>query len=156
MSFGGGDKVPREQLVSAQQDAQVAKATASDALNAARKQVQAEMASTKAQLDEQSQRLDARKAELDQREGKIAGLEAAAKANQFKGDGTYIVGTDIQPGTYKADASPRCYWERLRNLDGGVGSIIDNDNTTGPVVLAVQPSDKAVRVSGCAPFRKVG
>ena len=104
--------------------------------------------------------LDARKTELDAaaavaaREEKVGAAEKAAQANTFAGDGTYLVGTDVQPGTYKADASPGCYWARLKSLD--TSDIIDNQNPDGPVVLQILSTDKAVEVARCAEFHKVG
>jgi hypothetical protein len=77
------------------------------------------------------------------------------------GDGTYIVGTDIKPGRYKttgpADSSfPDCYWERDRNLDGGLGSIIANDNTQGQTTVQIRSGDAAFKTTGCADWVKVG
>jgi hypothetical protein len=60
----------------------------------------------------------------------------------------------LQPGTYKADASPGCYWARLKSLD--TSDIIDNQNTDGPVVLQILSTDKAVEVARCGEFHKVG
>lgn len=79
-------------------------------------------------------------------------------ADHFAGDGTYVVGTDIQAGTYKADpaSSGSCYWERDKDLNGNLNSINANDNSSGPVVLQVAPTDKAVNVSGCSDFHKIG
>lgn len=63
--------------------------------------------------------------------------------------GTYLVGIDIQPGTYKGQAGTdimdSCYWERLRNVRGELDSIIANDNATGQYYIEVQPSDFALK-----------
>ena len=82
----------------------------------------------------------------------------AAHAQVVAAAGTYLVGTDVQPGTYKAApaTSGNCYYERLSGLDGGFNSIISNDNSAGKLVVTVKSSDKALKVSGCAPFHKVG
>jgi hypothetical protein len=79
---------------------------------------------------------------------------AAVKANTFQGTGTFLVGSDIKPGTYRAATSPGCYWARLWSLD--TSDIIDNDNADGPVVVQILPSDKAFKASGCASFHKIG
>lgn len=131
----------------AQQQAESERDQARDALNAA----QSDLTTRKAALDK-------RKSDLDARERKITDAEKAAKANSFGGDGIYLVGTDIQPGTYKAQPSPsgNCYTEVDRNLDGGLDSIMNNNNTSGPVVLSVPSTAKAVKVSGCGDFQKVG
>jgi hypothetical protein len=126
-------------LQSAQSDAQTAK----DALTSAQ-----------AGLNARKATLDAEAAAVAAREVKVGAAEKAAQANTFAGDGTYLVGTDVQPGTYKADASPGCYWARLKSLD--TSDIIDNQNTDGPVVLQILSTDKAVEVARCAEFHKVG
>lgn len=64
-------------------------------------------------------------------------------------DGMNIVGTDIQPGTYRA-VGPfnSCYWARLSGLSGNSDDIIANDNGSGPVVK-IGASDKAFQSRGC-------
>jgi hypothetical protein len=62
----------------------------------------------------------------------------------------------VTPGTYRAAAHTGCYWERDRDLKGGLNSIIQNDNTDGPVVLLVQRTDKAIKTARCAPFYRTG
>lgn len=62
--------------------------------------------------------------------------------------GTYIIGIDIQPGTYKGQAGTEildsCYWARLKNVSGGMNSIIANDNATGQYYIQVQSGDFAL------------
>lgn len=69
------------------------------------------------------------------------------------GDGTYIVGSDLQPGTYTTPGAPHgdsCYWERKRDLNGTIHSIAANDLFHGPGVVSVQPDDAAVQFKdGC-------
>lgn len=66
--------------------------------------------------------------------------------------GTYLVGYDIQSGTYKgqagSDFSSSCYWERLGSVAGGFDSILANDNATGQFYVQVLPSDFALK-TGC-------
>lgn len=61
--------------------------------------------------------------------------------------GTYLVGIDIQPGTYKGqagdDITEACYWARLRDVSGELGAIIANGNATGQYYVQVQPGDFA-------------
>lgn len=65
--------------------------------------------------------------------------------------GTYLIGYDIQPGTYKGQAgtdfSNSCYWERLRNVAGGFDAILANDNATGQFYVQVLPSDFAIKTA---------
>lgn len=51
--------------------------------------------------------------------------------------GTFVVGEDIEPGTYKTswpDSSGigSCYWARRRDTSGDFKAIITNGNTEGP------------------------
>jgi hypothetical protein len=62
-------------------------------------------------------------------------------------DGTYLVGTDIQPGMYRTPGGSACYWARLRSLD--TSDIIDNNNSTGPQVIEILPTDRAFKTSNC-------
>jgi len=100
--------------------------------------------------------IEAAQSKLAAREAKVGAKEKAAKANEFEGSGTFLVGTDIKPGLYRAEASPGCYWERKADLNEGIDSIAANENVDGPAVIKVLPSDAAVEVSGCGTFRKIG
>ena len=62
--------------------------------------------------------------------------------------GTYMVGSDIAPGTWHTDGGSRCYYERSRNTEGTISSIIKNDNFTGPTTITVKASDASVKFSG--------
>jgi hypothetical protein len=86
------------------------------------------------------------------------GGSSTSGATTIPGDGTFLVGTDIQAGTYHADASPsgNCYWERDSDLNGNLNSIISNDNSSGPVVVQIGSSDAAFNDSGCGTFTKTG
>lgn len=61
--------------------------------------------------------------------------------------GEYLVGIDIQPGTYQgqagSDISSSCYWARLGNVGGGFDAILANDNAIGQYFVQVAASDFA-------------
>lgn len=65
--------------------------------------------------------------------------------------GTYIIGTEIQPGFYSGtggyDLIDSCYWERLKDLTGSLDSIIANSNSIGKFYIEVLGSDKALTTS---------
>jgi len=71
-------------------------------------------------------------------------------------DGTYVVGTEIKPGTYHAAATGSfCSWARLSDLSGS--GVIDLGNTSGgPLTVTIEPSDKAFLVQGGCTFGRVG
>lgn len=71
------------------------------------------------------------------------------------GNGVYLVGVDIAPGTWRADSpSTSCYWERLRNITGS-GAIIANFFGSTPAIMTVLATDFAVGVSGCGTWTRV-
>lgn len=126
------------------------------ALEAARSDAQDEIEDLRA--DAADARSDARreKKKLARLQDQVSGVQQQIEDNTIPGDGTFVVGEDIQPGTYKASAADGCYWARLSGLGGALDDIIANSNTSGPVTIEVAPSDKALEVSGCADFVKQG
>ncbi|MGY0461579.1 hypothetical protein ACW14Y_15125 [Kitasatospora sp. cg17-2] len=87
--------------------------------------------------------------------------EAAAKPDgTIAGSGTYLVGADVQPGTYKtagpSDSTGLCYWERSSGTSGDAGSIIANDALTGQGVVTIKKSDALFKSQGCQMWTKVG
>lgn len=65
--------------------------------------------------------------------------------NSF-GEGTYEVGVDIKPGTYRSPGGTGCYWARLAKNQQ---DIIDNNLSDGPSVFTVQESDGYVELNRC-------
>jgi hypothetical protein len=75
--------------------------------------------------------------------------------SSFSGDGNYIVGTDIQPGTYRTRVpSGNCYYARLSGFGGSNGDILANTNTDGPAVITIAPTDKGFQTSSCGTWTK--
>lgn len=71
------------------------------------------------------------------------------------GDGTYQVGKDIQPGTYRTRVgSTGCYYARLKGFGGTVDDIIANDNTDAPAVVTIKASDKGFESQNCGTWTK--
>ena len=79
-------------------------------------------------------------------------------AQTFDGSGTYIVGVDIEAGTYRSEAGQRglCYWARLSGLSGELSDVIANEAAArGTVIVEISASDYAFKTSDCAPWRRV-
>ncbi|MGW6889148.1 hypothetical protein [Streptomyces chartreusis] len=81
--------------------------------------------------------------------------------NEIPGDGTYVVGKDIKPGTYRTEgpadtAIPNCYWARLRGTSGEFNEIIANGNTAGPTTVTISANDKAFQTTGCKTWKMTG
>jgi hypothetical protein len=74
-----------------------------------------------------------------------------ADAVTFKtfGDGTYRVGRDVPPGTYRTRGGVGCYWARLRNFSGNLNAIIANDNAVGPAVVTIKRTDRGIESNRC-------
>lgn len=70
-------------------------------------------------------------------------------------DGTYLVGTEIQPGTYRAQPVSSCYWERLSGLSGASSDIITNEFTKGQALVTILESDMAFKSSKCGRWELV-
>jgi len=66
--------------------------------------------------------------------------------------GTYVVGVDIRPGTYRgetgAEIADSCYWARLKDFRGELDSVIEHDDATGQYTVQGQPGDLALE-TGC-------
>ncbi|QHA05144.1 hypothetical protein GQF42_19240 [Streptomyces broussonetiae] len=80
-----------------------------------------------------------------------------APASSMAGNGgMFKVGTDIAPGTYrstgKKDSS--CYWERTKDAEHGMDSIIANNNVTGTAVVTISPTDAYFKTTGCGDWKK--
>lgn len=102
---------------------------------------------------EERTRIQEREDELDQREAAIKVDEQTFAANSIPGDGTFVVGKDVQPGRYQSTGNTSCYWARL-NANGD--DIIDNDISSGSSVVTVAASDGLIKTSGCNTFTKIG
>lgn len=74
-------------------------------------------------------------------------------ATTMEEDGTYLVGTDVKPGTYRSSGGGTCYWARLRDLNGDIDSIIANNIGSNPVVT-IKKSDKAFETSRCGEWTR--
>jgi hypothetical protein len=80
----------------------------------------------------------------------------ASPATTIPGDGVYVVGVDVQPGTYVSSNSGYCSWYRLSGLSGDAHDIIASDNTaSGKMYATISPSDKAFKTYSCATWQLV-
>lgn len=83
--------------------------------------------------------------------------EPEGPSNSIPGEGTFLVGKDIQPGTYRGTPGSMgmCYWTRLKGLSGELTDIIANDIAQGPTIVTVKATDKAFETKGCAGWNLV-
>ncbi|MFN6544476.1 hypothetical protein [Mycolicibacterium nivoides] len=113
-------------------------------------------AEEQANLDQRSAQIDQREASVAARESQVSQAEHLAKMNTIpSGDGLYLVGSEIQPGTYRTAGAEGCYYAALRGLSGGNSDIRTNQNTDGPAVVEILSSDVGFQVKRCAEWRRL-
>lgn len=88
------------------------------------------------------------------------GTGTSAAATTVAGDGEYLVGQDMQPGTYRtagpSDGSGgNCYWQRSKDASGSVDSIIANDNLAGSGLVTVSKGE-VFESTGCQNWVRTG
>ena len=72
------------------------------------------------------------------------------------GDGTWVVGSEISPGSYQAPGGFLCYWERLSGFSGGFNEIIANGGVEGGrQIVTIQTSDAGFKTNGCGEWSRV-
>jgi hypothetical protein len=72
------------------------------------------------------------------------------------GDGTFVVGTDIKPGTYKNTGAGDCYWERLRGFGNTLNDKISNDLPgTSQSIVTISPTDKGFSSENCGTWHLI-
>jgi hypothetical protein len=66
------------------------------------------------------------------------------------GPGVWLIGDQVQPGTYRANASAGCYWERLRNFEHRIASIIANEfmGSGGTALVTLAGGDAGFHTDG--------
>ncbi|WP_329218201.1 hypothetical protein OG352_18250 [Streptomyces sp. NBC_01485] len=82
----------------------------------------------------------------------------AASAAKISGDGEYLVGQDMEPGTYKTKGptdGSMCYWERAKDSSGDFDSIITNGTPTGTGRVTVKKGE-VFKTQGCQDWTKAG
>jgi hypothetical protein len=76
-------------------------------------------------------------------------LSAVTSSKTSFGDGDFIVGTDMQPGTYRNSGEHGCYYARLSGFSHDIDDIIANENPVGAAVVTIAPGDKGFESKGC-------
>ncbi|MFD7917732.1 hypothetical protein ACFV3R_00590 [Streptomyces sp. NPDC059740] len=88
-------------------------------------------------------------------------VKKSGPPSSFSGEGQYLVGEDIQAGTYRTSGPekdsiiPNCYWARLKDASGELTAIIANDNIQGQGRVTVNKGEY-FKTSGCQEWQKVG
>ena len=72
--------------------------------------------------------------------------------------GTWLVGAQINTGTYQTNAGSGCYWERLVDFKGSLSSIIANNfvSSAGPQLVTIAAGDTGFTTnSSCGTWTRV-
>jgi hypothetical protein len=83
-------------------------------------------------------------------------LSAITQSRTSFSDGDYIVGTDIQPGTYRSSGQSGCYWARLKGFGHTTDDVLANDNTDSPAVVTIAATDKGFEATRCGTWTLIG
>jgi outer membrane murein-binding lipoprotein Lpp len=133
----------RTQLTSAQQAASQAEATAK--------------ADAKAAYAARNAALNRKAASLRRRARALAAAEGRLQSSRINADGVYVVGSDIQPGTWHTSgdggSGDQCYYAILGSTN--TGDIIDNNNFDGPETVSTSGA-AAFEISGPCEWVRVG
>ena len=81
-------------------------------------------------------------------------LKRITKSRTRFGAGTYIVGTDVAPGTFVSKGGGSCYWARLRSFTGGLEAIVANANPRGRAIVSIARSDRGFQSNGCGTWSR--
>lgn len=72
------------------------------------------------------------------------------------GDGMFLVGMDISPGTWKSPGGDYCYWARLSGFSGDLNHIKANGVGGSNNILTIEPADKGFESTNCGTWTKTG
>ena len=70
------------------------------------------------------------------------------------GDGMYIVGVDIAPGTWQNDGSSGCYWARLSGFSHESADIIANEYSDDQQTVTISSGDVGFESDDCGTWSK--
>jgi hypothetical protein len=76
-----------------------------------------------------------------------------ASKRAIDGDGIYIVGTDILPGTWRSTGGKDCYWARLRGFTGVNEELLANDIVNVATTVTILPGDVGFETNRCGSWR---
>jgi len=100
--------------------------------------------------------LDTDVAFKSERCGRIVPYAAPAAPASTFGEGNWVVNEQISPGRYQSAGAGSCYWERISDFSGGMGTILANDNVDGSTVVDILPDDVGFNSARCGTWTLVG
>ena len=98
-------------------------------------------------IKEAEDELASKQSKLDDVTASLQSAQQTKDMSTFS-DGTWAVGEEILPGTYRSTAGGNCYWAILKGPSGGgINNIVENG--FGPNATITLSSGQYVEVSGC-------
>ncbi|MGC5616610.1 hypothetical protein [Georgenia sp. Z1491] len=79
----------------------------------------------------------------------------ASPATRF-GDGHYVVGEHIAPGTYRTSGGEYCFWERRAGFSGEWDEQLGWGGGNGAQTATIRSSDQGFVTSGCGTWTRIG
>ena len=86
----------------------------------------------------------------------FAALAVGSAYPQSFGDGTHVVGQEIQPGIYRAPGGNRCQWFRLPDLSSGTAKALASGFMALKPTVEVLSTDKAFKANNCGTWELIG
>jgi hypothetical protein len=117
------------------------------------KAAQDQLASDQAGLATAEQSVAEREKAVEKREKAVKKIEGTIAANTIPGDGTYRVGDDMSPGTYKSVDNEECYWQLSSDANGN--DIIANNNVDGQAIISARAGEY-FESQDCSDWHKIG
>jgi hypothetical protein len=78
---------------------------------------------------------------------------ARSPRSEVPGDGIWIVGADLEPGTYVAEGGEWCLWQRVRRFSPELDSIIKGGSSRQATIA---PDDAGFYTEGCGSWTRTG
>lgn len=80
----------------------------------------------------------------------------APTAQSIPGDGAFMVGSEVQPGTYRSSKArePYCYWSTHQDDTTKVSSVGSSYHGE-PTLMTIKPTDVEMESHGCATWTRV-
>lgn len=86
----------------------------------------------------------------------FAALAVGSAYSQSFGDGTHVVGQEIQPGIYRAPGGESCQWYRLPDLSSGIRKALASGFMALKPTVEVLSTDKAFKANNCGTWELIG
>lgn len=78
----------------------------------------------------------------------------SSPSGALSNDGTYIVGSDVEAGLWRAENTTGCYWARLSGFSGMSSDIIANHYASGSTLVQIASTDSGFKTSHCGTWTK--